>query len=130
LGAKGRAAANVVGMGATGGAAATGQGMEQAREEVRNMPDAVLAESPLFRDVFKGIYQSKPEWTDEQRWDAAKDAIAAKVADEVRSDPKVLLANFGASAIGDPLIGRALMGARLAKSGALRSAAKGFIVEG
>jgi hypothetical protein len=130
LGAKGRAAANVVGMGATGGAAATGQGMEQARDEVRNMPDAVLAESPIFRDVFKGIYQSKPEWTDEQKWDAAKDAIAAKVADEVRSDPKVLLANFGASAIGDPIIGKALMGARLAKSGALRSAAKGFTVEG
>ncbi|MBV2128146.1 LPD38 domain-containing protein [Arsukibacterium indicum] len=130
LGAKGKAAANIVGMGATGGAAATGQGMEQARQEIQNMPDAVLAQSPIFRDVFKGIYASKTDWTDEQKWDAAKDAIAARVADEVRSDPKVLLANFGASAIGDPIIGKALMGARLAKSGAMRSAVKGFAVEG
>jgi hypothetical protein len=130
LGSKGRAAANVVGMGATGGAAATGQGMEQAREEVRNMPDELLADSAIFRDLYLGIDASKPDWNEEQKWDAAKEALAAQVAREVQTDPVALAANFGASAIGDPIIGRALTGARLAKNGAFRSAVRGALIEG
>lgn len=130
LGTKGKNIANAVGMGATGGAAATGQGMEQARQEVENMPDSILAESPLFGDLFRGIHKNTPELTNAQKWDAAKKALADQVAQEVRTDPKVLLANFAASAIGDPIIGKALTGARLAKSGAFKSAAAGFITEG
>lgn len=130
LGAKGKNVANVVGMGATGGAAATGQGMEQARQEVQNMPDTLLADSPLFGDVLRGVHASQPELSNVEKWEAAKTALANKVAQEVRTDPKVLIANFGASAIGDPIIGKALTGARLAKSGALRSALAGFVTEG
>ncbi|WP_024602940.1 LPD5 domain-containing protein [Pseudoalteromonas sp. TB41] len=130
LGAKGKNIANIASMGATGGAAATGQGMEQARQEVQNMPDTLLAESPLFGDVFRGVHANQPELSNVEKWEAAKTALANKVAQEVRTDPKVLLANFGASAIGDPIIGKALTGARLAKSGALRSALAGFVTEG
>lgn len=130
LGSKGRAAANVVGMGATGGAAATGQGAEQAREIARNLPDAILVDSEIFRDLYLGIDASKPDWNEEQKWDAAKEALAAQVAREVQTDPVALAANFGASAIGDPIIGRALTGARLAKNGAFRSAVRGALIEG
>ncbi|WP_417669371.1 LPD38 domain-containing protein [Pseudoalteromonas tetraodonis] len=130
LGAKGKNIANIASMGATGGAAATGQGMEQARQEVQNMPDTLLAESPLFGDVFRGVHANQPELSNVEKWEAAKTALANKVAQEARTDPKVLLANFGASAIGDPIIGKALTGARLAKSGALRSALAGFVTEG
>ncbi|TMP48731.1 LPD38 domain-containing protein [Pseudoalteromonas sp. S1688] len=130
LGAKGKNIANIASMGATGGAAATGQGMEQARQEVQNMPDTLLAESPLFGDVFRGVHANQPELSNVEKWEAAKTALANKVAQEVRTDPKVLIANFGASAIGDPIIGKALTGARLAKSGALRSALAGFVTEG
>lgn len=130
LGSKGKVIANATAMGATGGSAATGQGMEQARQEVNNMPNEVLAQSPLFADVLRGIHANKPELNADQKWDAAKKALSNKVAQEVRTDPKVLLANFGASAIGDPIIGKALTGARLAKSGALRSALAGFVTEG
>jgi len=130
LGGKGKVIANAATMGATGGSAATGQGMEQARQEVNNMPDEVLAQSPLFADVLRGVHANKPELSADQKWDAAKKALSNKVAQEVKTDPKVLLANFGASAIGDPIIGKALTGARLAKSGALRSALAGFVTEG
>lgn len=130
LGAKGKNIANIASMGATGGAAATGQGMEQARQEVQNMPDTLLADSPLFGDVLRGVHASQPELSNVEKWEAAKTALANKVAQEVRTDPKVLIANFGASAIGDPIIGKALTGARLAKSGALRSALAGFVTEG
>jgi hypothetical protein len=130
LGAKGKNIANIASMGATGGAAATGQGMEQARQEVQNMPDTLLADSPLFGDVLRGVHANQPELSNVEKWEAAKTALANKVAQEVRTDPKVLLANFGASAIGDPIIGKALTGARLAKSGALRSALAGFVTEG
>lgn len=130
LGAKGKNIANVAGMGATGGAAATGQGMEQARQEVESMPDTLLAESPLFGDVLRGVHAQQPELSSIEKWQAAKKSLANKVAQEVRTDPKVLIANFGASAIGDPIIGKALTGARLAKSGALRSAIAGFATEG
>ena len=130
LGAKGKNIANIASMGTTGGAAATGQGMEQARQEVQNMPDTLLAESPLFGDVFRGVHANQPELSNVEKWEAAKTALANKVAQEVRTDPKVLIANFGASAIGDPIIGKALTGARLAKSGALRSALAGFVTEG
>lgn len=130
LGAKGKNIANIASMGATGGAAGTGQGMEQARQEVQNMPDTLLAESPLFGDVLRGVHANQPELSNVEKWEAAKTALANKVAQEVRTDPKVLIANFGASAIGDPIIGKALTGARLAKSGALRSALAGFVTEG
>lgn len=126
LGAKGKQAANIASMGATGGAAATGQGMEQARQEVENMPDTILADSPLFADLYRGVHQANPQKSTEDKWKAAKKALANKVAQEVRTDPKVLIANFGASAIGDPIIGKALTGARLAKSSALA----GFVTEG
>jgi hypothetical protein len=130
LGSKGKVIANATAMGVTGGSAATGQGMEQARQEVNNMPNEVLVQSPLFADVLRGIHANKPELSAVKKWDAAKTALSNKVAQEVRTDPKVLLANFGASAIGDPIIGKALTGARLAKSGALRSALAGFVTEG
>jgi hypothetical protein len=130
LGSKGRAAANVVGMGATGGAAATGQGAEQAREIASNLPDEILADSEIFRDLFLGVDASKPDWTVEQKWDAAKEALAEQIGREVKTDPLTLIANFGASAIGDPIIGRALTGARLAKNGAFRSAVRGALIEG
>ncbi|MBE0418567.1 hypothetical protein EI165_00335 [Pseudoalteromonas nigrifaciens] len=130
LGAKGKQAANIASMGATGGAAATGQGMDQARQEVENMPDTILADSPLFADLYRGVHQANPQKSTEDKWKAAKKALANKVAQEVRTDPKVLIANFGASAIGDPIIGKALTGARLAKSGAVRSALAGFVTEG
>ncbi|WPJ21802.1 DdrB-like ParB superfamily domain [Pseudoalteromonas phage vB_Pun_Y3] len=122
LGAKGKRVANIAGMGATGGSAATGQGMEQARKEIENMPDAILADSPLFGDLYRSVHQSNPDQSTEDKWKAAKKALANKVAQEVRTDPKVLLANFGASAVGDPVIGRALTGSRLAQSAALRTA--------
>lgn len=130
LGAKGKAVANAAGMGAFGGAAGTGQAMEQARSEYMQIPDELKAESDLFKNAIRSVHQQNPDWTYDQKWDAADAMIADKVAEDVRTDPKVLLANFGASAIADPIIGRALTGARLAKGGIRRSAAKGFAVEG
>ena len=130
LGSVGSKIATGVGMGVTGGSAATGQGMEQARDEIRNMPNKLKAESPIFQELIKGIHANNPDATPQEKWDLATEALADQVASEVKSDPKVLLANFGASAIGDPIIGRALVGARIAKSGAIRSAFKGFATEG
>ncbi|MGI2006668.1 hypothetical protein ACRN98_21975, partial [Shewanella oncorhynchi] len=130
LGSKGAKVAQAVGMGATGGSAATGQAMEQARQEVLKMPDKVLAESDLFKRTFLEIDAQSPELDDLGKWNQAKNQLAERVASEVRSDPKALMANFAASAIGDPIIGRALTGVRLAKSGAFRSALAGGITEG
>lgn len=130
LGSKGAKVAQAVGMGATGGSAATGQAMDQARQEVLKMPDQVLADSDLFKQTFLNIDAQSPELDDVSKWNQAKSQLAEQVASEVRSDPKALLANFAASAIGDPVIGRALTGVRLAKSGALRSALAGGITEG
>ncbi|MCT8857532.1 DEAD/DEAH box helicase family protein [Shewanella xiamenensis] len=130
LGSKGAKVAQAVGMGATGGSAATGQAMDQARQEVLKMPDQVLADSELFKQTFLNIDAQSPELDDVSKWNQAKAQLAEQVASEVRSDPKSLLANFAASAIGDPIIGRALTGVRLAKSGAFRSALAGGITEG
>ncbi|MEJ6520340.1 LPD5 domain-containing protein [Shewanella bicestrii] len=130
LGSKGAKVAQAVGMGATGGSAATGQAMDQARQEVLKMPDQVLADSDLFKQTFLNIDAQSPELDDVSKFNQAKLQLAEQVASEVRSDPKALLANFAASAIGDPIIGRALTGVRLAKSGALRSALAGGITEG
>ena len=130
LGARGSKAATVAGMGATGGSAATGQGMEQARNEVENMPDDILGDSPMFIKTLREIHSSNPELSGAEKWDLAKKEISERVAQDVRTDPKVLIANFGASAIGDPIIGKALVGARLAKSGALKSSLAGFATEG
>ncbi|MCG9964631.1 LPD38 domain-containing protein [Shewanella cutis] len=130
LGSTGAKVAQAVGMGATGGSAATGQAMEQARQEVLKMPDQVLADSDLFKQTFLNIDAQSPDLDDVSKWNQAKSQLAEQVASEVRSDPKALLANFAASAIGDPIIGRALTGVRLAKSGAFRSALAGGITEG
>lgn len=130
LGSKGGKAAGAIGMGATGGSAATGQGMEQARQEIQNMPDEILADSPMFVGVLKDIHSKNPSLSGAEKWDLAKDEIASRVAQDVRTDPKVLVANFAASAIGDPIIGKALTGARIAKSGALKSALAGTVTEG
>lgn len=130
LGARGSKVAKVAGMGATGGSAATGQGMEQARKEVENMPDDILGESPMFNEVLRKLQRDEPNLSDTEHWNLAKKEISERVAQEVRMDPKVLIANFGASAIGDPIIGKALMGARLAKSGVLKSSLAGFLAEG
>ncbi len=130
LGAKGKKIANAASMGFTGGAAATGQGMEQARQEIFAMPDEVKAASPLFQEILRGVHQAKPDVTNIQKWEAAEKALANQIANEVRSDPAVLIANFAASAIGDPIIGKALTGARISKNGALRSALAGFVTEG
>jgi|GEM_PF-1445976 len=130
LGAKGAKVAQAVGMGATGGSAATGQAMEQARGEVMKIPDNLLADSSIFAQKFLDIDKAQPQASDADKWNEAKKQLAEQVASEVRADPKVLLANFAASAIGDPIIGRALTGARLAKSGAFRSAIYGGVTEG
>lgn len=130
LGSTGAKVAQAVGMGATGGSAATGQAMEQARQEVLKMPDNVLADSDLFKRTFLEIDAQSPELDDLGKWNQAKNQLAERVASEVRSDPKALLTNFTASAIGDPVIGRALTGVRLAKSGAFRSALVGGVTEG
>ena len=130
LGSRGAKAAQMISMGATGGAAATGQAMEQARAEVLRMPDSLLADSEAFRKLFLEQDKADPTLTDLEKWDIAKTNLAEKIAGEVKTDPKTLLANFGASAIGDPIIGRALMGARLAKAGAFRSALSGAVTEG
>ncbi|MCH7421315.1 LPD38 domain-containing protein [Shewanella sp. MM_2022_3] len=130
LGSKVAKVAQAIGMGATGGSAATGQAMDQARQEVLKMPDQVLADSDLFKQTFLNIDAQSPELDDVSKWNQAKAQLAEQVASEVRSDPKTLLANFAASAIGDPIIGRALTGVRLAKSGAFRSALAGGVTEG
>lgn len=129
LGTTGKNVAGAVGMGATGGAAATGQGGEQAREEVRQMPQAVLDAAPIYQDLVAGIKENAPTITEEEAKNRARKALADQMASEVMRDPESLLANFAASAIGDPVIGRALLGARIAK-GALGSAVKGFVTEG
>ncbi|HCU64535.1 MAG TPA: hypothetical protein DF774_02115 [Rheinheimera sp.] len=130
LGATGAKVATAAGMGLTGGAAATGQGMEQARQEYLQMPDEIKAQSDLFRNTMKQINAERPGMDADSLWNATDETIAAKLADDVRKDPATLLANFAGSAIADPIIGKALTGARLAKSGAFRSAAKGFAIEG
>lgn len=130
LGKSGANVANAVGMGATGGAAATGQGMEQARQEYLAMPDEVKAQSDLFKSTLKRINSERPGLDPDSLWNATDEVIAAQLADDVRKDPATLLANFAGSAIADPIIGKALTGARLAKSGAFRSALKGFAIEG
>jgi hypothetical protein len=130
LGKVGSKVATAAGMGFTGGSSATGQGMEQARNEIRDMPNKLKAESDIFKQLIRGVNTNNPELSAQEKWDLATEALADQVANEVKADPKVLLANFGASAIGDPIIGRALIGARIAKSGAFRSAFKGAAVEG
>lgn len=127
LAATGVNAARIAGYAAGGGSAATGQAMEQGRQEVMAMPDDVLMKSDRFADAVRQTY--KPEMSDDEAFDTAKAFLADQVAQDIRTDPEVLLANYGASAIGDPIIGRALAGARIAK-GALRSAGKGFVTEG
>jgi hypothetical protein len=130
LGSTGAKVATAAGMGLTGGSAATGQGMEQARQEYLQMPDEIKAQSELFRSTMKQINTERPGMDADSLWNATDEAIASKLADDVRKDPATLLANFAGSAIADPIIGKALTGARLAKSGAFRSAAKGFAIEG
>lgn len=130
LGETGAKIATAVGMGATGGASATGQGMEQARQEWKQMPDELKLQSDLFKNTIREMKQKQPDLDGEALWTAAEDNVAERLASEVQTDPKVLMANFAGSAIADPIIGRALTGARLAKSGAFRSAAKGFAIEG
>lgn len=130
LGKTGSKVATAAGMGATGGAAATGQGMEQARQEYLAMPDEVKAQSELFKTTLKRINSERPGLDPDSLWNATDEVIAAQLADDVRKDPATLLANFAGSAIADPIIGKALTGARLAKSGAFRSALKGFAIEG
>lgn len=129
-GSKATQAARIGGYSAGGGSAATGQAMEQGRQEVLGMPDTLLYESERFREIFKQELEQDPQGSDIKIWNAAKSRLAEAVASDIKTDPKVLIANFAGSAIGDPIIGRALLGARLAKSGALRSALKGAAVEG
>lgn len=130
LGARGAKVAQAVGMGFTGGAAATGQAMEQGKRTFREMPAEEKAKSPMFVRKFLEIDAANPTKTDQEKWDMTDAALEQKIGDEIRSDPIQLLANFGTSAIGDPILGRALTGMRLVKSGAFRSAVAGGIAEG
>lgn len=130
LGTKGANVARAAAFGATGGASATGQGMEQARQEFLTLPDEVKMESDLFRRKVQEIASAQPELDEMSIWSNAEKAVAEQIAQDVRTDPKVLLANFAGSALADPIIGKALTGARIAKSGAFRSALKGFVAEG
>lgn len=130
LGAKGANVARAAAFGLTGGASGTGQGMEQARQEFLTLPDEVKMESDLFRRKVQEIASAQPELDEMSIWSNAEKAVADQIAQDVRTDPKVLLANFAGSALADPIIGKALTGARIAKSGAFRSALKGFVAEG
>ncbi|GLP95274.1 LPD38 domain-containing protein [Paraferrimonas sedimenticola] len=130
LGGKLKKANNVAGYALPGGASGTGLQMAEARQEVLELPDQILAESKRFGELVAKQHADSPELSAKEKWDAAKSELAEQVADEVRADPKVLLANFAASAIGDPILGKALLGMRIAKNGVMKSAATGFITEG
>lgn len=130
LAGKGKTAANIAGLSATGGSAATGQAMDQARQEYFEIPLEVKAQSAIFKTALQEVEAQNPQLAEQEKLQAADALVAQQIADEVRADPKVLLANFGASAIGDPVIGRALTGIRIAKGGIARSGAKGFAIEG
>ena len=107
---------------------ATGMGGNEARTEVKAMPQEVLDAAPIYQSLVDGIRQKKPDLSEQEVKDRARNALAEQLAKEAMTDPKALLANFGMSAISDPILGRALMGARLGK-GFLGSVGKGALVE-
>uniref|UniRef100_UPI004048031B LPD38 domain-containing protein n=1 Tax=Rheinheimera sp. TaxID=1869214 RepID=UPI004048031B len=113
---------------AAGGSMATGMGGNEARKEVKAMPQEVLDAAPIYQNLVDGISQKKPDLSEQEVKDRARNALAEQLAKEAMTDPKALLANFGMSAISDPILGRALMGARLGK-GFLGSVGKGALVE-
>lgn len=121
---------SVVGMGATGGSAATGMAMEEGRQEILKMDDNLLRESPKYAQVRQMVDQQFPDSDLSEKHLIAKASLANMVADEIRADPKQLAANFAAAAIGDPIIGKALTGARIAKGGIRAGFAKGALAEG
>lgn len=121
---------SVVGMGATGGSAATGMAMEEGRQEILKMDDNLLRESPKYAQVMQMVDQQFPDSDLSEKHLIAKASLANMVADEIRADPKQLAANFAAAAIGDPIIGKALTGARIAKGGIRAGFAKGALAEG
>jgi len=121
---------SMVGMGATGGAAATGMQAEQARREVFEMDDNVLRESPKYAEVMSLVDQQFADSSLEEKHQIAKASLAEMVASDVKTDPKTLLANFAGSALADPIIGRALTGARIAKGGIRAGAFRGLVAEG
>lgn len=128
LGAKGKALVTSGAMGTLGGAAATGQAGLQAQHIIENMADEDLVQSAPFQQHFKQLRAAQPNGDLEQLFEQAKTAVKEQIEAEVMSDPKLLVANFAASAIGDPIIaksfGRALGGSLKA------SIAKGFVTEG
>lgn len=128
LGAKGKALVTSGAMGTLGGAAATGQAGLQAQHIIENMADEDLVQSAPFQQHFKQLRAAQPNGDLEQLFEQAKTAVKEQIEAEVMTDPKLLVANFAASAIGDPIIaksfGRALGGSLKA------SIAKGFVTEG
>lgn len=121
---------STIGMGTVGGAAATGMQAEQARQEVFRMPDELIAKSPKFAEVMAMVDQQFQDEPPEEKFKIAKASIAEMMATEVKADPKTLLANFAGSALADPILGRALTGARIAQGGIRASAFRGGVVEG
>jgi hypothetical protein len=129
LGAKAVKAAGAAGWSSVGGTYATGMAAQEGRQEIMQMPDEVLGKSQKFLQNYRELSKEKPELDTDQLWDLAKERLADQIANDIKTDPKVLIANYGLSAIADPIIGKALLGSRIAKSWKA-SAAKGAAVEG
>lgn len=97
---RGRDAAALIGYGTAGSMMAGGMVGEQTREEVLNLPGAVLDQSEEYQKAYWQLAEQNPESDVTTLRQQAKELIAEKAAAEVQRDPMLIASNFAMDAIG------------------------------
>lgn len=127
VGTRGARVAQGVSHGAFGGASATGQAGIEARSLIDEQSLDTLKDSDAYKRHLSDVVQNNPQMQQQEMLQLAKDNLGREVESNVMSDPRLLLANFGMSAIADPVISSAFR--RRIASGFTGSIARGFATE-
>ncbi len=128
LGAKGKKVTTAVSMGATGGAAGSGQAMQQGRDLVLNMNFDTLQKSEKFLEHLREVDKQNPNSSDLDKLTQARSRLGEEVKSDIQKDPKLLISNFALSAFSDPIIANGFK--KAIGNGVKRSVLKGMAVEG
>lgn len=108
-GASGQTAAGVGGLMAghasVGGSAATGQTIMEAEATYDQLSKEEKLQSPAFNQKMAMLRDLNPELEGEELFKLADAAIREQIAADIRTDPRILFANYGLSAVVDPIIG-------------------------
>lgn len=95
----------MAGHASVGGSAATGQTIMEAESAYDQLSQDEKLTSPAFKQKMKMLRELDPNLEGEELFGLADAAIREQIARDIRTDPRILFANYGLSAVVDPIIG-------------------------